>query len=109
MEIYLTRHGQTKANVEHYMQGQLPGELTSEGMNQAKAFGQHYKDIKFDEIYCSDLLRAQKTLEIILTENNYKEEYNNKVIYSEKLREINAKSLEYKPVSLEQKIRNNPA
>ena len=60
MELYITRHGQIKANVENYMQGQTPGELTEEGYKQAKKFGIYYKDIKFDKIYCSDLLRAKK-------------------------------------------------
>ena len=45
MEIYITRHGQTKGNVEQYMQGQLPGELTIEGCQQAKKFGIFYKDM----------------------------------------------------------------
>lgn len=105
MELYITRHGQTKANIEHIMQGQSPGELTSEGFEQAKKFGIYYKNIKFDEIYCSDLLRAKKTLEIILNENTNKD-YS--VIYSENLREINVQSLVNKPCSLDQKLRNNP-
>ena len=105
MELYITRHGQTKANVGLYMQGQSPGELTSEGCKQAKLFGIYYKNIKFDEIYCSDLLRAKKTLEIILNENINKD---NSVIYSENLREINVQSLVNKPCSLDQKLRNNP-
>ena len=108
MEIYITTHGQTKGNVEQYMQGQLPGELTIEGCQQAKKFGIFYKDMIFDEIYCSDLLRAKKTLEIILIEN-YNNEHNLSIVsYSDKLREINVKSLEFKPCSLERKIRNNP-
>ena len=105
MELYITRHGQTKANVGQYMQGQSPGELTSEGCYQAKKFGIYYKNIKFDEIYCSDLLRAKKTLEIILNENINKD-YS--VTYSENLREINVQSLVNKPCSLDQKLRNNP-
>ena len=105
MELYITRHGQTKANIEHFMQGQSPGELTSEGFEQAKKFGIYYKNIKFDEIYCSDLLRAKKTLEIILNENINKD-YS--VTYSENLREINVQSLVNKPCSLDQKLRNNP-
>jgi broad specificity phosphatase PhoE len=108
MELYITRHGQTKANIEQYMQGQTPGELTSEGIEQAQNFGNYYKDMKFDEIYCSDILRAKKTLEIIINQSNHKEHNNNIITYSEKLREINVKSLEYKPCSLELKLRNNP-
>lgn len=108
MELYITRHGQTKANIEKYMQGQTPGELTPEGCEQAKKFGIYYKDIKFDEIYCSDILRAKKTLEIILNESIYKEHNKNIVSYSEKLREINVQSLVNKPCSLDQELRNNP-
>lgn len=108
MELYITRHGQTKANVEKYMQGQTPGELTEEGCQQAKKFGQYYKDIKFDEIYCSDLLRAKKSLEIIIKENIYNSEYKDIIAYSDKIREINCKSLEYQPCSLYKKLKNSP-
>ena len=108
MELYITRHGQTKANIEQYMQGQTPGELTSEGCEQAKKFGIYYKDMIFDEIYCSDILRAKRTLEIILDENNHKEQNSNIITYTEKLREINCKSLEYKSCELDNKLRNNP-
>ena len=106
MELYITRHGQTKGNVEQFMQGQTPGELTEEGCLQAKQFGIYYKNIKFDEIYCSDLLRAKKTLEIILNENIYKEEYEGIITYTDKIREINCKSLEYQPVSVYHKLKN---
>ena len=108
MELYITRHGQTKANVEKYMQGQTPGELTQEGCQQAKEFGIFYKDIKFEQIYCSDLLRAKKSLEIILNENIYKEHNKEIVVYTDKIREVNCKSLEYQPCSLYAKLKNNP-
>ena len=108
MELYITRHGQIKANVENYMQGQTPGELTEEGYKQAKKFGIYYKDIKFDKIYCSDLLRAKKTLEIVLNENIHKEIYKDIITYTDKLREINCKSLEYQPVSVYYKLKNSP-
>ena len=108
MELYITRHGQTKANVEKYMQGQTPGELTQEGCKQAKEFGIFYKNIKFDQIYCSDLLRAKKSLEIILNENIHKDNNKNIVVYSDKIREVNCKSLEYKPCSLFAQLKNNP-
>ena len=108
MELYITRHGQTKANVEKYMQGQTPGELTKEGCEQAKKFGIFYKNIKFDEVYCSDLLRAKKSLEIILNENLYKDQYKDIITYTEKLREINCKSLEYQPCSKYANLKSNP-
>ena len=108
MELYITRHGQTKANVEKYMQGQTPGELTREGCQQAKEFGIYYKDIKFDQIYCSDLLRAKKSLEIILEENIHKENNKDILVYTDKIREVNCKSFEYQPCSLYSKLKNNP-
>ena len=76
--------------------------MTLKGCEQAKKFGIYYKNIKFDEIYCSDLLRAEKTLEIILNENINKD-YS--IIYSENLREINVQSLVNKPCSLDQKLK----
>jgi broad specificity phosphatase PhoE len=37
MEIYATRHGQTKLNVKGLINRQIRDELTSEGIEQAKA------------------------------------------------------------------------
>ena len=108
MELYITRHGQTRGNIEHFFQGQMEGELTPVGCEQAKKFGNFYRNLTFDEIYCSDLLRAKKTLEIILEQNLHEE--NKKLIkYTQVLREINGKSIEYKPLSVESKLRNNPS
>jgi probable phosphoglycerate mutase len=65
MRLIIARHGQTKANVEGIIQGQLPGELTQLGIEQAKKLGLRMKDKKIDYIFCSDLKRAIDTLKEI--------------------------------------------
>ena len=66
MEIYITRHGLTKGNVDNIIQGQTEGELVKEGFDQAKLLGKKLNEIKFNNIYCSDLNRTKQTLKEIL-------------------------------------------
>lgn len=63
--IYIMRHGTTPYNKEGRLQGQRDIPLSEEGINQAKEAALRLKDIHFDEIYSSDLMRAHKTAEII--------------------------------------------
>ena len=51
---------------------------------------------------------AKQSLEIILNENIFKSEYKNIITYTDKIREINCKSLEYKASSLYNKLKNSP-
>lgn len=66
MKITAVRHGQTKGNVLQITQSHAPGELTSEGIEQAKKLAGLLKDEKFDIAYSSDLKRALDTALIIL-------------------------------------------
>jgi probable phosphoglycerate mutase len=62
-EIYIVRHGQTDHNLKGIVQGKgvnLP--LNDLGRRQAQAFFDAYRDIPFDGIYTSTLLRAQQTV-----------------------------------------------
>ncbi len=62
-EIYIVRHGQTDHNARGIVQGKgvnLP--LNGKGQKQARAFFEAYKDISFDIVYTSTLLRAQETV-----------------------------------------------
>ena len=62
-ELYFIRHGQTDHNLKGIVQGKgvnLP--LNDLGRRQAKAFFDAYKDVPFDRIYTSSLLRAQETI-----------------------------------------------
>lgn len=63
--IYIARHGQTQWNVKGKIQGHTNSPLTKEGIAQAKNLAKELKNIKFDAIYSSDLLRAKKTAQIV--------------------------------------------
>lgn len=67
--FYLVRHGQTDWNVQKKIQGQLDIPLNTMGEQEAKQLAQHFKDIKFDLAFSSDLLRAKRTAEIIALEH----------------------------------------
>lgn len=67
--FYIVRHGETIWNVEKLIQGHGDSPLTSLGKMQAENIARELKDIKFDKIYSSDLLRAKKTAEIIALEH----------------------------------------
>jgi broad specificity phosphatase PhoE len=67
--FYIARHGQAEGNVQHIIMGQgnnMP--LTAIGREQAQVLSQNFKDIHFDKIFSSDLLRDKETAEIIALE-----------------------------------------
>lgn len=66
MRIYVIRHGQSVANarVAHAGWEQVP--LTEKGVEQAKRTGELIKDLKFDKVITSDLLRAMQTADYAL-------------------------------------------
>ncbi len=66
MRLIILRHGQTVGNVNRIIQGQLPGELTTKGIDQAKKLGLRLKDTHIDHIYSSDLQRTINTAKEIL-------------------------------------------
>ena len=66
MLLYLTRHGETIWNRLGKTQGIQDTSLTDLGRIQAKKLGQQLKkNNNINAIYCSDLLRARETAEII--------------------------------------------
>lgn len=62
------RHGQSKGNHPTDLYG-LDKELTKKGHEQAKEAALKLKDIKFDAIFASPLIRAQQTAKIIAEEH----------------------------------------
>ncbi len=60
-EIYLIRHGQSVANLNHCFLGHGDLDLTKTGFLQAKNVAEFLKDVKVDAIYSSDLKRAYHT------------------------------------------------
>ncbi len=63
-EIYIIRHGETELNRLGIVQGRgINSDLNDTGRVQAKAFFEHYKNIKFDKIYTSKLKRTHQTVQ----------------------------------------------
>lgn len=67
--LYIIRHGQTDFNLKGIVQGRgVDAPLNEIGERQAEAFYAYYKDIRFDKIYTSTLLRTHQTVAAFLKE-----------------------------------------
>ena len=68
--LVLVRHGQSEWNKKNLFTGWKDVDLTEQGIAEATAAGQRLKarGLAFDIAYTSHLMRAQKTLELILGE-----------------------------------------
>lgn len=64
--LYIMRHGKTEWNARHKLQGRTDIPLNEEGRSMAQNAAREYKDIHFDICYCSPLVRARETAEILL-------------------------------------------
>jgi probable phosphoglycerate mutase len=63
-KIYLIRHGQTDFNLRNIVQGSgVNSSLNDNGRAQAKAFFEVYKDLVFDKIYTSVLVRSHESVQ----------------------------------------------
>lgn len=81
MKIYIVRHGETDWNRKGIIQGSTDIELNETGIDQAKETKHLLAKVKFDHIYCSPLMRAKQTANII------NEEHQVEIIYDDRLRE----------------------
>lgn len=82
MELYIVRHGKTYWNEQKRTQGHVHNRLCKDGIEASKNTALKLKDVKFDYIFCSPLLRAKQTAKII---NKY---HNNKIIKDSRLIDI---------------------
>lgn len=82
MDIYLIRHGETDYNKVRRLQGVTDIPLNARGIELAQKTAERLKDIHFDRIYTSPLIRARKTAEIIRGNRDLE------IIPTEGLREI---------------------
>ena len=66
--LILVRHGQSKFNLQRRFTGFYDAELASQGEAEAKYAGELIKklNIEFDAYFTSQLIRASKSLNIIL-------------------------------------------
>jgi uncharacterized phosphatase len=69
IKLNVIRHGQTDWNKDWLIQGQTDNKLNRTGILQAEEKAQELKNEHFDVGISSDLIRARKTLEIILDKN----------------------------------------
>ncbi|MFN3227929.1 MAG: 2,3-bisphosphoglycerate-dependent phosphoglycerate mutase [Hyphomicrobiales bacterium] len=68
--LVLVRHGQSEWNLKNLFTGWKNPDLTEQGIKEARTAGQTLKEMKleFDEAFTSDLLRAQRTLDLMQEE-----------------------------------------
>jgi len=62
-ELYIIRHGETELNRPGIVQGRgVNSDLNDTGRAQAAAFYNKYKDVPFQKIYTSNLVRTHQTV-----------------------------------------------
>jgi broad specificity phosphatase PhoE len=67
-KIYLIRHGQTDFNLQGIVQGSgVDSELNATGRKQADAFYTMYKEVPFQKIYTSALIRTYQSVSKFIT------------------------------------------
>jgi len=65
--IYIVRHGETEENRTGIIQGHLDTQLNADGVEQSHRAAEALQAVPFTAGFASDLERASKTAEIILT------------------------------------------
>lgn len=63
--IYIIRHGKTELNKANVLQGRSNHPLNEEGVEQAKKAAENLREIHFDHVFSSPLIRAVETAEIV--------------------------------------------
>ncbi|XP_038561755.1 probable fructose-2,6-bisphosphatase TIGAR A isoform X2 [Micropterus salmoides] len=64
-------NGETQYNKDGLLQGQaIDSPLSEIGLQQADAAGRYLKDVKFSNVFVSDMIRAQQTAETIMKHNS---------------------------------------
>lgn len=66
LEVYFVRHGQSEANRQNIAAGWSDTPLSPLGREQAMKTAKLFEGIRLDKIYCSDLVRAKETCELVL-------------------------------------------
>ena len=64
--LYIMRHGRTVWNMEHKLQGKTDVPLSEAGRPVVEQAAAAYRDTHIDVCYCSPLIRAVETAEIVL-------------------------------------------
>lgn len=72
-KLVIVRHGQSQWNKENRFTGWIDIDLSPAGEEEAMKAAEKLKDYKFDISFTSDLIRAQRTLDIILDKTGQKD------------------------------------
>jgi 2,3-bisphosphoglycerate-dependent phosphoglycerate mutase len=83
-KLILIRHGQSVYNEKNLFTGWANVDLTSKGVNEANDAAPLLKNINFTHAFTSKLIRAQKTLEIILDKLNQRLEVTENIALNER-------------------------
>ena len=76
------RHGKTDWNNLKKIQGRTDIPLNEEGRKMAEEAREEYKDVHFDVCYCSPLIRAKETAEILLRDRDVP------ILFDDRLKEM---------------------
>ena len=68
-ELVLIRHGQSVWNAANRFTGWTDVELSEKGEIEAATAGEQLADVRFDVVHTSALIRAQRTAEIVMSNN----------------------------------------
>lgn len=68
--LYIMRHGITDWNAEGRLQGRTDIPLNEDGREMARNACAEYKAVNFDVCFCSPLIRARQTAELLLADRN---------------------------------------
>lgn len=90
--LYLVRHGETEWNAQGLLQGHSDIHLNDIGLSQALALKEALASVHFSAAFSSDLSRAKKTAEIIISNKE------TPLTLSKALRERTAGPFEGRPV-----------
>lgn len=82
MKVYVMRHGTTVWNEKGIVQGRSNNRLSKKGVQEVENVANEYKNVTFDRVFCSPLMRTRQTVKIM---NKF---HNIKVEFDERLTEI---------------------
>ena len=80
--LYIMRHGKTDWNALRKIQGRTDIPLNDEGRRMAQDAAKEYADVHFDICYCSPLIRAKETAEILLKDRDVP------IVFDDRLKEM---------------------
>ena len=88
MLLYIVRHGETRLNEKGCLQGWIDEPLNQKGRDLALETGEGLKDVRFDLIFTSPLIRAKETAELV-SKPSRKQFGEIPIVEDDRLKEIN--------------------